>query len=116
MAQGEAGAGRHCSIGLVQGRLALLLGGAVVAGAAAYRALVRRSPAPPVPEPHAEALKTKLAEARVAAEDRDEFEAAETPVDRAETVPPELGDRRRDVHERGRQVAEQMRRGSTSAE
>jgi len=27
-AGGEAGAGRHCSIGLVQGRLALLLGGA----------------------------------------------------------------------------------------
>ena len=43
---GEAGGGRHCSIGLVQGRLALLLGGAVVAGAAAYRALTHRPPAP----------------------------------------------------------------------
>ena len=33
----------------MQGRLALLLGGAVVAGAAAYRALRRRAPAPVVP-------------------------------------------------------------------
>jgi hypothetical protein len=96
----------------MQGRLALLLGGAVVAGAAAYRMLLRRPPAPTVPEPHAEALKSKLAEAREAADDREEFEAAETPVDRAETVPPELSERRASVHERGRQVAEQMRKGS----
>jgi hypothetical protein len=115
-ATGEAGAGRHCSIGLVQGRLALIVGGAVVAGAAVYRALVRRRPAPVVPEPHAEALKTKLAEARVVADDREEFEAAETPIDQADTVPAEVGDRRRSVHERGRQVAEQMRRESSSAE
>jgi hypothetical protein len=100
----------------VQGRLALLLGGAVVAGAAAYRALVRRPPAPAVPEPHVEALKSKLAEARVAADDREEFESAETPIDEAETVPSEVGDRRRSVHERGRQVAEQMRHGSSPAE
>jgi hypothetical protein len=100
----------------VQGRLALLLGGAVVAGAAAYRVLVRRSPAPVAPEPHVEALKSKLAESRVVAEDREEFEAAETPVDHAESVPPELGDRRRSVHERGRDVAEQMRKGATSAD
>ena len=96
----------------MHGRLALLLGGAVVAGAAAYRALRRRAPAPTVPEPHVEALKSKLAEARVVADDRDEFESAETPIDQAETVPAELTDRRRSVHERGRQVAEEMRRGS----
>jgi len=100
----------------VQGRLALLLGGAVVAGAAAYRALRRRAPAPVVPEPHVEALKTKLAEARVVADDREEFEAAETPIDQAETVPGDVGDRRRSVHEKGRQVAEQMRRGTSSRE
>ena len=88
----------------------------MVAGAAAYRVLVRRPPAPVVPEPHVEALKSKLAESRVVAEDREEFEAAETPVDRAESVPPELGDRRRSVHERGRDMADQMRKGSTSAE
>ena len=100
----------------MQGRLALLLGGAVVAGAAAYCALVRRPPAPAVPEPHAEALKAKLAEARVAADDRDEFESAETPIDQAESVPPEIADRRRSVHERGREAADQMRRSPTSAE
>jgi hypothetical protein len=96
----------------VQGRLALLLGGAVVAGAAAYRALRRRAPAPAVPEPHVEALKSKLAEARVVADDREEFESAETTIDQAATVPTEVGDRRRSVHERGRQVAEEMRRDS----
>ena len=100
----------------MQGRLALIVGGAVVAGAAVYRALVRGGPAPVVPEPHVEALKTKLAESRVVAEDREEFESAETPIDQAETVPAELGDRRRSVHERGRQVAEEMRRGSNSSE
>ena len=99
----------------MQGRLALIVGGAVVAGAAVYRALVRRGPAPVVPEPHAEALKTKLAEAREVADDREEFESAETPIDQAETVPPELADRRRSVHDQGRAMAEQMRRGSTES-
>ena len=47
------------------------------------------------------------------AEDREEFEAAETPVDQAEAVPPELGDRRASVHERGRELAEQMRQNAT---
>jgi hypothetical protein len=88
----------------------------VVAGAAAYRAFFRRGPAPVLPEPHVEALKSKLAEARVVVDDREEFESAETPIDQAETVPTELGDRRRSVHERGRQVAEEMRRGSRSGE
>jgi len=69
-----------------------------------------------VPEPHVEALKSKLAESRVVAEDREEFEAAETPVDQAESVAPELGDRRASVHERGHQMAEQMRKGSTAAD
>ena len=98
----------------MQGRLALLLGGAVVAGSVAYRFLVRRSPAPAVPEPHVEALKSKLAESRVVVDDREEFESAETPVDQAESLPPELGDRRRSVHERGREAAEQMRQNATS--
>ena len=69
-----------------------------------------------MPEPHAEALKSKLAESRVVAEDRDEFESAETTVDQAESVPPELGERRRSVHERGREMAEQMRQNATSPE
>jgi hypothetical protein len=100
----------------VQGRLALLLGGAVVAGAAAYRVLTRRPPAPVLPEPHVEALKSKLAESRVVVDEREEFEAAETPIDDVEPVPSELGDRRRSVHDRGRQVAEEMRRGANSPE
>jgi hypothetical protein len=86
----------------------------VVAGAAAYRALVRRPPAPAVPEPHVEALKTKLAESRVVADDREEFESAETPIDQAESIPPEIVERRQSVHERGRQMADQMRRGGSS--
>ena len=69
-----------------------------------------------MPDPHAEALKSKLAESRVVAEDREEFEAAETTVDQAESIPPELGDRRASVHERGRQVADQMRRGANAGE
>ena len=88
----------------------------MVAGSVAYRFLVRRPPAPAVPEPHAEALKSKLAESRVVAEDREEFESAETPVDQAESVPSELGDRRASVHERGRQMADQMRQNATSPE
>ena len=98
----------------MQGRLALLVGGTVVAGAAAYRALRRRPSAPAVPEPHVEALKTKLAEARVVADDREEFEAAETTIDQAESVPGELAERRSSVHERGRQMADQMRRGTAN--
>jgi hypothetical protein len=88
----------------------------VVAGGVAYRFLVRRPPPPAVPDPHVEALKSKLAESRVVAEDREEFEAAETPVDQAESVPSELGDRRESVHEHGRAIAEQMRRGSTPSD
>ena len=113
---GEAGAGRHCSIGQVQGRLALLLGGAVIAGATAYRALTRRPPAPVIPEPHVEALKARLAESKALVEEREEFESGETPVDEAEPLPSEVGDRRRSVHDRGREVAEQMRRGANSPE
>jgi hypothetical protein len=98
----------------VQGRLALLLGGAVIAGAAAYRTLVRRPPAPVIPEPHVEALKARLAESKAVVEEREEFEAGETPIDQAEPVPTEVGDRRRSVHDRGRKAAEQMRRGGKS--
>ena len=73
-------------------------------------------PRRPCPSRTLEALKSKLAESRVVVEDREEFEGAETPVDQAESVPPELGDRRASVHERGREVAEQMRQNATSPE
>jgi len=96
------------------------LGGAALGAVALARALTRRPP-PPVqapapqpeaepsgPDPRAEELRTKLAEARELADEREEFEGAETPVDEAEPVAdPEA--RRRSVHESGRSAAERMR-------
>jgi len=98
----------------VRGRLALVLGGAAVAGAAAFRR-VRRRPVPAtVADEHADELRAKLAASRVVVDDREEFESAETPVDLAEDVAsPDLGDRRKALHDRGRHVAEEMRRGAT---
>jgi hypothetical protein len=61
----------------------------------------RRAPGPPGEPSPADELKRKLAEAREAAADRDEFEGAETPVDRVE---PSVDERRREVHEAARAV------------
>jgi hypothetical protein len=101
--------GRQCSIGPMRARIAWLAGAVGVAGAA-YRAL-RRKQAPAAEEdPRAEELRRKLDESRPIVEEREEFEAAETPVDQAE--PPEVEDRRKTVHERGRAAADEMRGGS----
>jgi hypothetical protein len=98
-------------------RLLTLLSGAI-AGFGLYRLLAGRRPAPvyeapPTPEPRddprAEELRRRLAEARTMVEEREEFEAAETPVDRAEPAP-EVGERRKRVHDEGRRTAERMRR------
>jgi hypothetical protein len=98
-------------------RLLTLFSGAA-AGFGLYRLLAGRRPAPvyeapPEPEPRedprAEELRRRLAEARTMVEEREEFEAAETPVDRAEPAP-EVDERRRRVHEEGRRAAERMRR------
>ena len=97
------------------------LGGAALGAVALARALTRRPApaplhAPPAqpetepsgPDPRAEELRTKLAEARGLADEQDEFEGAETPVDQAEPVSdPEA--RRRAVHQAGRSAAERMR-------
>jgi hypothetical protein len=102
----------------MRGRLAFLVGGAAVAGAAVYRFL--RPGKAGVAEPPADAspaaeLRDKLVESREVVAEREEFESAETPVDRAEeVVPAEPADRRQAVHARGRKVAEQMRRGPSS--
>ena len=71
----------------------------------------RRAPVlPPAPEPEpevdprAEALRAKLEESKAAIGEREEFEAAETPVDEADP-----DERRRRVHEAGRAAAEEMR-------
>ena len=97
------------------------LGGAALGAVALARALTRRPPPAPVyappptpeaepsgPDPRAEELRAKLADARELADERDEFEGAETPVDEAEPVAdPEA--RRRAVHDSGRSAAERMR-------
>jgi len=79
---------------------------------AAYRAFMRRrkaaAPAPePEPDPRAAELRARLAEARAAGDDREEFEAGETPVDQAVALEPDA--RRREVHEQGRAAIDEMR-------
>jgi hypothetical protein len=98
--------GRQCSIGLMRARIAWLAGAVTVAGAAAYKRL-RRNEAAHAEDPRAEELRRKLDESRTLVEEREEFEAAETPVDAAEPV--EVADRRKAVHERGRAAADEMR-------
>jgi hypothetical protein len=94
-----------------------VLSGAL-AGFGLYRLLVSRrltpAPAPVEPreDPRADELRRKLAESRTMVEEREEFESAETPVDRAETAP-EVDERRKHVHEEGRRAAERMRRRSS---
>jgi hypothetical protein len=104
--------GRQCSIGPMRARIAWLAGAVTVAGAATYKRLRRRQP-PPAEDPRAEELRRKLDESRPLVEEREEFESAETPVDAAE--PPEVADRRKAVHERGRAAAEEMQ-GNTPDE
>jgi hypothetical protein len=124
----------------VKARLAWLAGGIGVGVAAAYRALRSQpSQAPPVeerPDPRADELRQKLAEARAAVDEREEFEAGETPVDEAPDPEPAaepsvrasgpvegvsgeqggspapaepLDERRRRVHERAKASARKMR-------
>ena len=97
--------------------LALLAGGAAL-GAALARSLRRpTTPAhelPPGPDPRAEELRDKLAEAREVAAEREESEQAETPVDEAEPTGADLAERRRKVHAHGHAVAGEMRRRSSA--
>jgi hypothetical protein len=61
-------------------------------------------------DPRAEELRRKLAESRAIVTERDEFEAAETPVNDVQSLPVEdPAERRRAVHEVARATAEQMR-------
>jgi hypothetical protein len=85
--------------------LAWLLG-----GFAASRFFRKRRPAASEPpDPRAEQLRQRLAEARELVEERDEFEASETTVDQAEPATPDADARRREVHEAARTTVEQMR-------
>jgi hypothetical protein len=88
------------------GRRVLAGFGGALGGLAVWRLLRRRAPRPsrPVADP-ADTLRAKLEEARAVTDDRDEFQAGETPVDEAD---PE--DRRRSVHEDARARIEELRR------
>jgi hypothetical protein len=78
-----------------------------------FRWLRRRRESEPEPDPAA-ALRAKLEESRAVADDRDEFESGETPLDRADpdasappAAPPPVDEsdpeaRRRAVHEQAR--------------
>jgi hypothetical protein len=82
-----------------------------VVGGMAALGLVRRrhEPSPAAPDPRAEELRRKLDESRSIVEEREEFEAAELPIDRAEPAPEGPASRRRAVHEAGRSTVERMR-------
>ncbi len=91
--------------------LAAALG--VVAGASFHkrrRTAAALPAASPQPDPRARELREKLAQARDLAGEREEFEAGEIPVDRAEPSA-DLEARRRRIHEEGRAAAEEMRGG-----
>ena len=64
----------------------------------------------PEVDPRAEELRVRLAEAKAAGSDRDEFEAGETPVDASEASV-DLAARRRSLHEQGRAAIDEMRGG-----
>ncbi len=97
--------------------LAWIAGGLGLAGA--YRALKRRSR--PVleagPDPRAEELRRRLDEAKPLADERERFEAGETPVDAAPDPAPAADPdaRRRDVHERARAAIDEMQRDDSAA-
>jgi hypothetical protein len=87
-------------------RLLLLLAGLGLA-----RLFWRRPPhalhqpaAAPVLDPRAEALRAKLEESKAVVDEREEFEAAETPLDEADP-----DERRRRVHAAARATVEEMR-------
>ncbi len=76
-------------------------------GAFAVWRWLRRKPAPPVAveerDPRAEELRAKLAESKSVVEERETFEAGETPIDEAD---PEA--RRRSVHEAARAKLDEL--------
>ena len=97
----------------MRARLAFLGAATAAAGAVAARFL-RRQP-PEAPDPRAGDLRQRLAESRAVVSEREEFEAAETPVDEVEPVGDvdqpgrEVDERRRQIHDRARTTSEEMR-------
>lgn len=76
----------------------------VAAGIA--RRMRRRGRSEEAPDPRAEQLRRRLDESREIVSEREEFESGETPVDSVE-------DRRRGVHERGREAIDEIRSDGT---
>ena len=72
------------------------------------------SPPPEGVDARAQELRRKLAESRELLTEREEFEGAETPVDRAEPAPEGVEERRRRVHEQGRAAVDELRGGAGS--
>jgi hypothetical protein len=68
----------------------------------------------PGPDPRADELRDKLAEAREVVTEREEAEAGETTVDEVEPAGEDLEQRRRKVHAHGHAVAGEMRRRSAA--
>ena len=93
-------------------RLAVVAGG-LAALAALVFARRRGRPtaaAPPAAvDTRAEELRRKLEQSRALLAEREEFESAETPVDRAEPGGESVEERRRRVHGRARAAADEMR-------
>jgi hypothetical protein len=92
-------------------RLVAWLSGAA-GGFALYRWLMRERTAVAEtagPDPRAQELRAKLAESRPLVDEREDFEAGETPVDEA----PDPAERRRRIHEQGRSAVDEMRRSGS---
>jgi hypothetical protein len=103
----------------VKRNLALLAGAAAGAVAAVVvsrrrtgRAAAEEAPpvAPAEPDPRAEDLRRKLADARAGAADEDDFEAAGMGPETVVEDDADVAEARRRVHEAARRTAEDMRR------
>jgi hypothetical protein len=82
----------------------------VAGGAAVYRVFRRHSGPVHEPDARADELRAKLAEAREVGDDRDSFEAGETPVDQVDVpMTDDLDARRRSVHDQARAAIDEMR-------
>ena len=104
----------------MRSRLVWFIAGIGIAAVAIARFFLRQAPAevpaapppppaapPPPPETddqRASDLRRRIEESRALLDERDEFEEAETPVDEAD---PQA--RRREVHDRARQMVQRMR-------
>ena len=95
-------------------RKALAFVSAAAAGFGLVRALMRRGTAKPSSveaptDPRADELRRRLEESRGLIDEREQFESGETTVDAADAAPVDPDERRRAVHEQGREAVERMR-------